>query len=51
MQQVIVYIPDTESIFPSCLLWKFMLDLVKYLLSLTVSDRMWDCVYHMSASA
>lgn len=50
MQQVIVYNPDIEGLFPSCLLWKFMLDPVKYLLSVTVIDRMWDCMYHISAS-
>lgn len=36
MQQVIVHIPDIEGLFPSCLLWKFMHDPVKYLLSVTV---------------
>lgn len=40
MQQVIVYIPDIEGLFPSSLLQNFVLDPVKYLLSVTVIDRM-----------
>jgi len=50
MQQIIVYIPHIEGLFPSCLLWKLMLDPVKCLVSVTVIDGMWDCIYHISGS-